>query len=47
VFRTPQGTTFDGAGIPPDEAVPVFADENMAAGTDPGVAKALEILRKK
>ncbi len=47
VFRTPQRTTFDGAGIPPDAAVPVFADEDVAAGRDPGVAKALEILRKK
>jgi hypothetical protein len=47
VFRTPQGTTFDGPGIPPDAAVPVFADEDVAAGKDPGVAKALEILRKK
>jgi hypothetical protein len=47
VFRTPQGTTFDGPGIPPDAAVPVFADEDVTAGKDPGVAKALEILRKK
>ena len=47
VFRTPQGTTFDGPGIPPDVAVPVFADEDVAARKDPGVAKALEILRKK
>jgi Peptidase family S41/Tricorn protease C1 domain len=47
VFRTPHGTTFDGPGIPPDVAVPVFADEDVAAGKDPGVAKALEILRKK
>ena len=47
VFRTPQRTTFDGGGIPPDVAVPVFADEDVAAGRDPGVAKALEILRKK
>ena len=47
VFRTPQGTTFDGPGIPPDAAVPVFADEDVAAGKDPGVAKALEILRRK
>ena len=47
VFRTPQGTAFDGPGIPPDAAVPVFADADIAAGKDPGVAKALEILRKK
>ena len=47
VFRTPQRTTFDGPGIPPDAVVPVFADEDVAAGKDPGVAKALEILRTK
>jgi C-terminal processing protease CtpA/Prc len=47
VFRTPRGTTFDGPGIPPDVAVPVFADEDVAAGKDPGAAEALEILRKK
>jgi hypothetical protein len=47
VFRTPQGTTFDGPGIPPDAVVPVFADEDVAAGKDPGVARALEILRQK
>jgi hypothetical protein len=47
VFRTPQGTTFDGLGIPPDATVLVFADEDVTAGKDPGLAKALEILRKK
>ena len=47
VFRTPRGTTFDGPGIPPGAAVLVFADDDVAAGKDPGVAKALEILRKK
>lgn len=47
VFRTQQGTTFDATGIPPDIAVPVFADEDVAAGRDPAVAKALELLRKK
>ncbi len=47
VFRTPEGTTFDGVGIPPDIAVPVFADEDLVAGTDPGVAKALRVLRNK
>src|SRR5262245_10297329 len=47
VFRTPQGTAFDGPGIPPDTAVPVFADVDVAAGRDPGMAKALEMLRKR
>jgi C-terminal processing protease CtpA/Prc len=47
VVRTPQGTTFDGPGIPPDIAVPVFADADVAAGRDPAMKKALEILGKK
>ena len=47
VFRTPEGTAFDGTGIPPDITVPVFADEDVAAGRDPAMAKALQLLRKK
>jgi C-terminal processing protease CtpA/Prc len=44
VFRTPAGKTFDGPGIPPDIVVPVFADDDVANGRDPAMAKALEIL---
>ncbi len=44
VYRTPEGTTFDGSGIPPDIPVPVFADEDVAAGRDPGMARALQAL---
>ncbi len=47
VFRTREGTTFDGTGIPPDIAVPVFGDEDVAAGKDPAVAKALQMLSGK
>ena len=47
VFRTPQGSTFDGSGIPPDIAVPVFADVDIAAGNDPAMVKALELLGNK
>jgi hypothetical protein len=47
VFRTAQGTTFDGTGIPPDIIVPVFADSDVAAGRDPAMAKALEILGQR
>ena len=46
VFFTQQGTAFDGPGIPPDIRVEVFADTDVAAGRDPGMAKALEVLRK-
>ena len=44
VFRTPEGTTFDGPGIPPDIMVPVFADEDVKAGRDPGIERALREL---
>jgi hypothetical protein len=45
VYRTADGTAFDGPGIPPDIAVPVFAAADVAAGKDPAMAKALEVLR--
>jgi hypothetical protein len=47
VFRTPDGATFDGMGIPPDIPVPVFADEDVAAGRDPAMARALQILSRE
>ena len=46
VFRTPEGATFDEVGVSPDIAVPVFADEDVAAGRDPAVARALEVIRR-
>ncbi len=45
VFRTADGKTFDGPGIPPDIAVPVFADSDLKAGRDPGLARAVAALR--
>jgi hypothetical protein len=45
VFRTAEGTTFDGPGIPPDVEVPVFSDQDVAAGRDPGLERALAVLR--
>jgi C-terminal processing protease CtpA/Prc len=47
VFRTKQGTSFDGVGIPPDIAVPVFADADVAGEKDPVMMKALDVLRKQ
>lgn len=47
VYRTADGSTFDGPGIPPDIEVPVFADADLAAGKDPGMARALQALGKK
>ena len=45
VFRAADGKTFDGPGIPPDIAVPVFADPDLKAGRDPGLARAVAALR--
>jgi hypothetical protein len=45
VYRTQEGIAFDGLGIPPDIAVPVFAADDIAGGKDPAMAKALELLR--
>ena len=47
VFRTAQGATFDGPGIPPDIAVAVFADEDVKAGRDPAIERALTELWRK
>ena len=46
VFRSPDGKTFDGPGIPPDITVPVFADEDLAAGRDPALERARVELKK-
>ena len=45
VFRASDGKTFDGMGIPPDVTVAMFADADLAAGRDPGIEKALALLR--
>src|SRR5262245_19955246 len=45
LFLTPEGTAFDGPGIPPDIRVPVFDAADLAAGRDPAMAKALDVLR--
>ncbi len=47
VFRTPEGNAFDGIGIPPDIVVPIFTEDDVAAGKDPALAKALELLSRK
>jgi len=47
IYRTVHGKIFDLVGIPPDLEVPVFADADVAAGKDPAMAKALEILSQK
>ncbi len=44
VFRAANGSTFDGPGIPPDIAAPVFADSDLKAGRDPGLARAVALL---
>ncbi len=46
IYRTPDGVAFDVQGIPPDIAMPVFADADVAAGKDPAMAKAVQVLRE-
>jgi Peptidase family S41 len=47
IYRTAEGKIFDLVGIPPDIEVPVFADADVAAGKDPAMARALEILSQQ
>jgi C-terminal processing protease CtpA/Prc len=47
IYRDEKGKTFDIVGIPPEVAVPVFADADVSAGKDPAMGKALEILNRK
>jgi C-terminal processing protease CtpA/Prc len=48
VFRSQDGKTFDGTGIPPDIGVPVFAVDDLAAGRDPGLERAqIELYRNR
>jgi C-terminal processing protease CtpA/Prc len=44
VYRTANGTAFDVTGIPPDIDVPLFSEGDLAAGRDPGLAKAVQLL---
>jgi len=44
LFLTESGEYFDGPGIPPDVTVPVFRADDIAAGRDPALERALELL---
>jgi hypothetical protein len=44
IYRTSDNKAFDVSGIPPDVAVPVFADEDLANGRDPAMAAAMRLL---
>lgn len=47
IYLTKDGRAFDGAGVPPDIPVPIFASEDLARKRDPGIDKALAILAIK
>ncbi len=47
VYRTSDNEAFDVSGIPPDVAVPVFADDDLAAARDPAMAAAMRLLVTK
>jgi C-terminal processing protease CtpA/Prc len=44
VYRTADGRAFDARGIPPDIDTPEFTTADIAAGKDPAMAKAVQIL---
>lgn len=46
VYRTAEGKSFDGVGVPADVTVPVFTVEEIKTGRDSGLEKAVEVLRK-
>lgn len=45
LFLTEQGTSFDGPGIPPTVPVPTFTKSDLEAGRDPGLERAMALLR--
>jgi len=47
VYRTQEGTAFDVLGIPADISVPVFRDDDIAAGRDPAMDAALQSLNRR
>ena len=47
IYLTKDGKAFDGAGVPPDVAVPIFPAEDLSSGRDSALDKALELLSPK
>lgn len=45
LFLTEQGTSFDGPGIPPTVPMPTFTKADLEAGRDPGLERAMALLR--
>ncbi|MEV0220061.1 S41 family peptidase [Streptomyces sp. NPDC050704] len=45
-FRTADGTTFDGPGIPPHHRTPVFTDKELDQNRDSALTKARKLLRR-
>jgi C-terminal processing protease CtpA/Prc len=44
IYLTKDGKSFDGSGVPPDISMPVFPSEELQAGHDSAIEKALQIL---
>jgi hypothetical protein len=45
IYLTEDGRSFDGTGVPADISVPVLAREDLQAGHDSAIERALEVLR--
>jgi C-terminal processing protease CtpA/Prc len=44
IYLTKDGKAFDGPGVPPDIETPIFSADDLAAGRDSALDKALELL---
>src|SRR5262249_7331560 len=47
IYLTKDGKAFDGPGVPPDIETPIFTADDLAAGRDSALDKALELLAPK
>jgi C-terminal processing protease CtpA/Prc len=47
IYYTRDGKSFDALGIPPDVEVPFFSPEDIRAGRDSALDKALQILTER
>jgi C-terminal processing protease CtpA/Prc len=46
VYRTGDGRTFEGTGVPPDIATPIFTRTDLQTRRDPAIERALELLSR-
>jgi hypothetical protein len=47
IYLTKDGKAFDGPGVPPDIATPIFTADDLAASRDSAIGKALQVLAEE